>query len=472
MMRSGKGTDIASISINSDDLRFWSRLAIFARLLRTNRIDDRTMIQSATHRFRTTFAVVAFALIAVTVVAASPSSAQQTLRIAAVVNDRVLSMQDLQSRTTMIVKGSNLPNNIETHRKLWPQVLRTLVDEQLQLEEAEAKGIKIPEQDLARAKSILEKRNKWPAGTFEKALTNIGVDPVSALTQLRAEIAWTKLVRRRFSSSFKVTDEEVDEVLENLRRNQDKPQSRVSEILLPVDDPARESEILELARRLTAQIRAGSDFAAVAREFSRDAAAATGGDIGWVIPEQLSPELGTAIKSLKPGELSEPVRTIFGFHVLRLADRRLLSRPNPLDATVTLKQVFLPVPPKASSTEVDSQKSIAQAIKESARNCADMDELAKEVRSPAGADLGKMKLRDLAPILRAPVAALAVGKPSAPVRLPGGFSVLMVCDKVEPTSPLPSADMIRARLVNKKFGSLAQRYIRDLRRAAFIETRI
>lgn len=404
--------------------------------------------------------------------AAHPVQAQQIERIAAVVNDKIISLRDLEDRTKLVIASSRLPDNAQTKRRLLPQVLRTLIDEELQVQEAERLSIEVTDQDIDRAKRLTEQRSNIPEGGLDDYLKRNGLSVDTAVAQLKSSIAWTKLIRRRFAVDAEVTEEEVQETLDQIKDSFGKPQSRVLEILLTVEDSRQENEIRASAQRLSEQIRDGSSFTALAREFSQGANAATGGEIGWVAPGQLSDEIDQAVQKLAVGQVSDPIRTVFGYHVLKVEDRRVQSEVDPLEAEVTLKQVFMPLAAEAGQSEVASQFSIAQAITQSARDCTDMEGLAKEVRSPAGADLGKFKIKDLAPALRDPVAALQVGKPSDPVRLPTGFTVLMVCERTDPESNLPSRDEIRNRLRSRKLETFSRRYMRDVRRAAFVEPRV
>jgi len=396
--------------------------------------------------------------------------AQNALRIAAIVNDDVITVRDLDARVRMVVVSSNLPRNAQTYQRIWPQVLRSLIDEQLKLQEAERLSIEVTEDDINRAKRSMEQRNKMPPGSFDRSLAQEGIPLETVVRQIRADIAWAKLVRRRFQSTVEVTIDEIDDALERLERNKGKPQYRLREIILNIDDPAVDEE--EVAQRLVQQLRSGAQFDAIAREFSQGATAATGGDIGWTTKEQLSPEVAELVDQMKPGDISDPIKTIFGYQIIQLSDRQILSGPDPLKSEVTLKQVFLPVPPDAGPDAERSQKSIATAVSETAQSCEDMDVLAAELNSPAGTDLGTLKIGELSPQLRDAVANLKEGELTKPIRLPSGFSTIMVCKKVEPKSDLPGRDEIAERLRAIKFQTFAQRYLRDIRRDAFIDTRI
>src|SRR5437763_5413895 len=126
------------------------------------------------------------------------------------------------------------------------------------------------------------------------------------LKQLTASVVVAKLMRRLAAQTTESSDEEIDEALKRAKEHASEPQSRVAEIFLAVDNPAQEDEIKRLAERLGDQMRHGARFSAVAQQFSQSATAAVGGDMGWVRPDQLSPELGKAAAQLKVGELSQP----------------------------------------------------------------------------------------------------------------------------------------------------------------------
>lgn len=416
------------------------------------------------------FALAACALGLGIVLASMPAVAQNALRIAAIVNDEIITVRDLDERVRMVIVASNLPRNAQTFQRVWPQVLRSLIDERLKLQEAERLSIEVTESDLQQAKRTMEQRNKMAPGSFEASLRKEGISPDTVIQQMRADIGWAKLVRRRFQSTVEVTIDEIDDALDRLERNKGAPQYRIREIVLDVDDPAVNEE--ELAQRLVQQLRSGAQFDAIAREFSTGATAATGGDIGWTTKEQLAAEVAEQVDDMQPGDISDPIRTIFGYQIIQLSDRRILSGPDPLKAKVTLKQVFLPVPPNAGPDAEASQKSIATAVSETAQSCDDMDVLASELDSPAGTDLGTVQIGELSATLREAVLSLKEGDLTQPIRLPSGFSTIMVCKREEPESDLPGRDEIANRLRAIKFETFAQRYLRDIRREAFIDTRI
>ena len=397
--------------------------------------------------------------------------AQDTQRIAAVVNDAIISVRDVLNRTRLIIATSGLRDTESNRRRLTPQILQALIDERLQLDEASRLQVTIGDNEIDRAKRLLETNNRMPEGGFDRYLAANSIDRHTAREQIRASLAWTRLVRGRFANATSVTAEEIEETLADFERNLGKPQYLVSEILLSVGKGMTEDQVKALAKRLVADIRAGSDFNAIAREFSASVSASAGGGIGWVAPGQLAPELDTALRELEPRQVSEPLPTRTGYRILLLEDRQILTAGDPEQDLLTLKHVFLPLPQEPDDQTLATQTGIAERITATAGNCDDIERFSREIGSPVDANLGAFRLYELTPAIRTAVADLAVNAPSQPIRLPAGIAVIMICDRVAAASNIPTREAIEQQLQAQKIESLAQRYLRDLRRNAFIETR-
>lgn len=398
--------------------------------------------------------------------------AQDIQRIAAVVNDEIVSTQDLRERVQMVVVTSGLPNSPEVAQRLAPQVLRTLIDEQLQLQEAARLNISVSEEDLAQARSVVEQRNNLRPGQLDPFLRSLGIEPSTVERQQRANIGWGASVRRRYGNDVAVSQEEVEDELARIAEQVGKTQKRVFEILLTVDNPADEVRTRELAERLVREVRAGAPLDSVARQFSQASSATNGGDIGWIIPDTMGEEVAPVVASLEKGKVSDPIRTVFGYQILAVADTRVIEAAAPGQAKLDLKQVFLPIPRDASADARSAQVALAEAVSATARDCADMTSLAEEVQSPVDPNFGETTLAELPDAMRTMVAGLEVGQTTQPIELPNGVMVLMLCEREATGSTQAEAEQVRRQLENRRFEILAQRYLRDLRRNAFVDVRV
>lgn len=410
-----------------------------------------------------------------------PAAAQET-RIAAVVNDDIVSLADLNERVRLALVSSNIEDTPENRRRIAPQVLRGLIDEKLELQESKRLNVKVEEEEIAEALRRIEQQNNLPPGGLDAYLAQRGISKSTIVDQITATLAWGKLVRRRYGQQIVVTEDEIDETLAKLKENIGQPLSRVAEIFLGVDDPRQEEEVRRNAERLIEQLRSGAPFPAIAQQFSQSATAAVGGDIGWVQAAQLMPELAEAVQRMRPGQISPPIRAGGGFYILYVIDRRVAGQapaPVPTEGSVQLVQVLFQLAPNASAQERERVERAAHTVAQEAQSCDDMRRIGRE-RAPRGSgDLGRVRIADLPTELREVVGRLDVGIPSPPLPLRGGIGVLMVCQRdVPPPAPiavepvLPSREEIAESLTRQKLENVARRYLRDLRRTAFVDVRV
>ncbi len=402
-------------------------------------------------------------------IATGTAAIAQEQRIAALVNEAVISRRDVENRLDLVIGLSTLANTPEVRHRLLPQILQTLVDEHLKMQEAEALHFAVSDEDVANAIALIEVRNSLPRGGFEQLITERHLNRTTLIEQMHAEVAWYKVVQRTIRPQAKVGEDEIEAVLQDLRATAGRPQNQLTEIFLSVDSPGQEDDVRILAERLIEQIRAGADFKAIARQFSQTASAATDGDLGWTYQGQLAPEVEDVLTRLQPGQLSTPIRTLSGYTILLLRARRggRLSE----EVRFTLSQIFMPVtgpnaiPPQTRSELVDAARK--------ASSCEAFNALARKTRAPQSGSLGQVRVSDLSPDLRTTILPLALHTASAPVPVEDGIVVLMVCERIEPPLPdLPSREEIAQRLEIEKATRIQHHRLRDLRRAAFIEIRL
>ena len=223
------------------------------------------------------------------------------MRIAAVVNDEVISVFDLVSRMRMVELSSNMPDTPETRQRIGGQVLRSLVDEKLQLQEAKRQNVVATDDEINTALAQIEKQNNMQPGQLNQFLKSRGIDRGSLINQLTASIVWAKLVRRMAAQNTEISDEEVDDAIKRLKEHASEPQSRDRRNLPGGRQPGAGRGSPRLAEKLIDQMKQGARFSAVAQQFSQSATAAVGGDMGWLRPDQLPPELASAVTPLQAG---------------------------------------------------------------------------------------------------------------------------------------------------------------------------
>lgn len=407
----------------------------------------------------------ALALVAVWLVQ-TPVQAQQ--KIVAVVNDEAISALDVAGRIRLTMVSSGLPDNAEIRKRIEPQVLRSLIDERLQTQEATRLGIAVGEKEIEEAIGRIEQSNRMRKGQLEQLLKQAGIQRGALEQQIRANIAWQKLVQRRLRAQVQIGEDEVKEVLDRLKSKQGSAEFLLSEIFLPIDNPDQDDEVRQTAMSLITQMQRGTSFPAIAQQFSQSASAATGGDIGWVQEGQLDAELENAVKGLRAGDVTAPVRTAGGYYIFGLRGRRTIAGSTPEDAVVLLTQLILPA---RNAAEMRSSQQLAQTVRETATSCEDLTRTAKEMRLPPVPEPQRLRIGDINPAIRDKIRTLKAGEPSEPIRANNAIVMLMACSREEAPSGLPSAEDIEEGLLRQRLDLLARRYLRDLRRQAYVDIR-
>jgi len=420
-----------------------------------------------------------FSILGVLAFSPPKAYAQGALRIAAVVNDEMISVYDLKSRIALVAAFSGFKNTAETQRRLAPQILQQLISERIRLQEAKELGVEAKDSEINNEKSALELQTKIKPGQLLKSLEANGIDTTTLLNQFKAKIVWSKMIRRKFSRNVQISDSEVDEAIDEIKRNKGKPEYLVSEILLPTDSTEKSTESEQLAPRLVQQILDGANFAAIARNFSQSPSAQKGGNLGWNRVGQLGTELGSAIINLKPGQITNPVRTVDGIYILKLNKHRVsagLDGPPLGPPTVSLLQFHLPIPSQSSPQQILRIKLDSQTLTNNIKGCNAFDEIAKASGSELSGELGTFRMDQISTQMQGLIKDLPVGKPSIASVISDSIIVLMVCNRQIPVAVKVDLIKIRRQIKNNlttiQLSLAARRYQRDLRRAAFIEIRL
>jgi peptidyl-prolyl cis-trans isomerase SurA len=398
-------------------------------------------------------------------------------RITAVVNDEVISAYDLQQRMRLVISSAGLNPSPEIISRIEQQVLRSLVDERLQLQEAKREDITVDSFEIEQALNGLAEQNNMTANDIRSMLQRAAVDFSTLRDQIRAEIAWSKLVNRRFGGRVVISDEQVEAEFSRALDSFSKPQYLLSEIVLRVEQPEQDDEVRRTAQRLLEQLRQGASFPALARQFSQASTAGLGGDLGWMERGQLDPALQAAIDHMAPGQISQPVRTIRGYQILLLRNRRDSSgeERTALASGVTLKALIQPLSTEPDKAEIEAALDRVHAASQKLRGCSNIESVAAATPGLAVVDLGHLSIHQVAAPIRDMVANLEAGDVSPPFHSSSGAQVLVVCSRDMETTKTPitppTREEIQARLYNQQISMMARRYLRDLRRDAVVEYR-
>ena len=391
-------------------------------------------------------------------------------RIAVVVNDGLITSGDIHARLRLALMSSGLPATPEVEQRLLPQIVRGLIDEQLQLQEAKRLDITVPAAEIDKTLARIAEDNHI-AGDMRGYIRSHGGSPTALEQQIRAGLAWSKVVQRELRPRVEVGDDEVDSVVERLRANAGKEEFLVSEIFLAVDSLKDEEPVKQVADKLIQQIKGGANFGAVARQFSQGTGAATGGDIGWIQEGQLSSELNRALAGMHAGQVVGPVRSPSGYHILAVRQKRTISANGEAKTlSLDLQQAFRPF---ANPTERDAVMRNGAALRGAMTSCTGLSAaLAKKFPAWHWQNLGTVPTEKVPEWIADKIDAVPVGQAADPIATDKGALVVFVCNRKRAAEEGIDRNAIFSSIGTEKLELHARRLMRDLRRAAAIDMRI
>ena len=399
--------------------------------------------------------------------------AQDSLDIVAVVDDEPISKIDLLVRLQLVLQSTGLKDSPQLRARLAPEVLRSLIDDKLKTEEAKRQGVTASRAEVQRVLAQVAASNNMSIEQFNKAIERSPLVAQAFSDEATAQIAWEKLVRNKLGPTVNVTPQDVDDEMRRVKESFDKPQYELAEIFISVDQPDQEAAARQSAQRLIDQLHQGVEFGRLAQQFSQSTSAAKGGLIGWVRPDQMDQEIADVLVRMKPGDISDPVRSAGGYYILQLRDVRQggNAKPNPDDTIVDLKQIFIAVQSTAPKDKIEDAMRKINLVRTQVKNCGDMDRIGRDYMQPDAIDLGKSTVGELPEELKPLARDLPVDQVSAPIQVDTGIGIFMICERQVPQQGMPTRDQVTRMLIGMRLDQLARGYLRDLRRAAVIDIR-
>jgi peptidyl-prolyl cis-trans isomerase SurA len=390
----------------------------------------------------------------------------------AIVNGDVITDTDIDQRLGLVLAANGGKVEDAEKQRLRLQIIRNLIDEKLQLQEAAENDIRINEAEVTRSFERIAQNFKRTPVQFETYLHSNGSSANSLKSQIRAEMAWSRVLRRKVEPLVNVGDDEVQQVIDKLNAAKGKDEYHVGEIFLAAT-PENLNAVMEDASRIVGQVRGGASFVAYARQFSEASSAGLGGDLGWVRGEQLNNAVSAAVAALQPGQITDAIPVAGGVAIMALIEKRQVLAADPLMAMLSLKQLTIPL--KADTTEAQARAKVQEvgALSQNMGGCGGVEALAQKVGGEvAGNDAVRMK--DLPPQLQAILGRMSIGEATPAFgSAEEGLRVLVLCgrDDSQVQSKAPNFEEIYAQMNDERVNMRARRYLRDLRRDAIVDYR-
>ncbi len=393
------------------------------------------------------------------------TSHAESIAIAAIVNDSIITTTDFNERRDLVMSMNNMPLTAENQQKITPRIMQALLDETLQMEEAKRYSITITEEEIAKAIATAEETSGQPPGSLLSMIEVRGLAKRSLEAQLRAQLSWSKVVQRKLRRNINVSADETARAQATQAADPGVNEVRIAAMTLPIRKEQDVEKVAALAQKLADEMGGGTAMAAVAVLHAKDDIEAV--PPRWVAEGSLPPALQQALRDMKPGEATRPLRTPQSYQLLQLIDRRT-SKSLPDTTEVVLKEIRLPMPTTPAKAAIEALHKHTMEARTNPGSCT-VDAIGGETTN-AEVRFVRTQVSALSPELRAIVSRLGVSEISEPIMTPKAVELIMLCEKIEPASPmLADADKVRQKLFAEKLELEAEKRLRDLKRDAFIE---
>lgn len=396
-------------------------------------------------------------------------------KVIAIVDDDVVLQSELDLRVASVYaqiqqSGTQPP----PQEILLQQVLERLISERLQLNIAYSAGVRIPDEELNAAMARIAAGNKMTMEQYVEQVHSQGQTIANVREEIRNELMLMRVQQGKVMRRIRISQQELDNFLNSEEgRFLTSPDVNIGQILLSVPSSASTADadkVLAKAEDLQAQIAAGVDFRQLAIANSADQSALQGGDLGWRKMAQLPGVFIDAVEGLAVNQVSQPIRSGAGYHLLKLYERRgggeqLIEQHFSRHILIKPNQIR------------DQETTIGELNKLRDRVLAgeDFAELAKEFSEDPGSGLKGGELGWSTPGMFVPefeqtMNSIAIGEISAPFSSQFGWHILQVTDRRKQDF---SGDILRNRAENmlrqRKYEEELQVWLQEIRDEAFIE---
>jgi len=403
-------------------------------------------------------------------------------RIVAIVNDDVITQQELQQEINVITQQQRLQNlPLPPTSILNDKILERLIIKRIQQQLASSNGIHVDDVLLNETLHNIARQNNMTLSQFHDALQSDGLDFEHFRANIRDEITFRQLRQRHVESRILISDQEIDNFIRSQQAQGGADQEyHLAHILVAVPEAASPQQIHEAQQKandILSQLQEGADFQQLAIQYSDGQQALQGGDLGWrrsaEVPSLFADAIQVMSREEASSELSDLIRSPSGFHIIKLLDQRGGKRH-----IITQTQTrHILISPDALTSDDDARNKLLELTKQ-INNGADFSTLAREYSddkgtASQGGDLGWVDPGSMVADFEQAMIALNPGQLSPPVKTRFGWHLIEVLarrqhDDTEDFNRNQAQQLIFQRKAEEAYTSWLQR----LRAEAYVENRL
>lgn len=417
-------------------------------------------------------------ILLLTVTGTGYASTRQIDSIVAIVNDDVITRVELEQEVDAVARQQRLQGlSLPPADILNSKVLDHLITKRLQLQLASSNGIHVDDIMLNETLQNIAQQNDMTLSQFHDRLQQDGFDFEHFRENMRDEMALRELRQRQVDSRITVTDQEIDDFINNQNATGGTDMEyHLAHILVAVPEAASPEQIQQARAKgesILAKLHDGADFSQTAIEQSDGQQALQGGDLGWRPAGEIPSLFSDTVKTLAKNGTSNLIRSPSGFHIIKLLDKRL-GKPHVVTQT---KARHILIKPDALTSD-DAARQEIMTLKKQIQDGADFDQLAQEYSDDKGSashggDLGWITPGMMVAEFEQTMDSLKPGELSEPVKSRFGWHLIQVLDRrqVDDTDTF-NRNQIRQQVFQRKVEDAYEIWLQRLRSEAYVEIRL
>lgn len=402
--------------------------------------------------------------------------AQLIDRVVAIVNREIITASELARREKQFVanltqQGVPIPNRLA----LREQVLERMITDRAMLQTARETGIRVDDVTLDRSIARIADQNGLSVSGLRNQLESEGISFAAFRQDIREEIILTRLREREVDNKLQITEAEVDTFLAAQGQSLQKTEEfKIAQILIRLPEKASPGVVAEAesrVKRIQELLRSPRTFASIAQEFSDAPDREQGGSLGWRTRDRLPTLFLDAVSGLKAGEISKPVRSPNGFHILQLEERRSGLRTQEVNVH-RARHILIRIDAQVSE---DQARRRAVDLRRRIELGADFGQMARDFSQDLGSaqkggELDWTYPGDTVPEFERAMVALNPGQISDPVRSVFGIHLIQLLErKREPLTEQRLRTAARLALREEKLAEAVADWAREVRANAYVE---
>ena len=401
--------------------------------------------------------------------------------IVAVVNSEPITNNEVQNLKLRLEKQLQPGTVAPSAQVLTQQALDQLINEKAQLQQARDNGIRIDDTEVDQTELNIARQNQVSKEELYKRIVSEGLSVSAFREQLRNQLMISRLREREVDNRARISDTDVEQSIQSQQAGKPMASNQVdinlAMILIAVPENSSEQEAADLkikAQQIVQRAKRGESFAALAQAFSQALdKGANGGEMGLRPADRYPTLFIDSTQNLNKGEVSDPVRSGAGFHILKVLDKKQSEMSNTLIVQTRARHILLRTGSELSEAAARNRLVTYKQRVQAGTDFADLArQFSQDGSAAAGGDLGWASPGQFVPEFEEVLTSLRPGQISDPLISRFGAHLIQVMERREiPLSVREQREMVRTQLREKKIEELYAAWVEELRGRAYVELR-